>query len=68
MDSILVLWCLDANRFFELYTEWSAIGFEVVLIQKDDIRFKYIIVFASRNNNNAESNYSFYEGKSLGVI
>lgn len=40
-----------------------------MLIQKDDIRQKYIIAFAFRsNNNNIESKYLSYEGKDLAII
>nr|PNR63011.1 hypothetical protein PHYPA_001436 [Physcomitrium patens] len=45
----------------------NIIGLGVVLIQKDDIREKYVIAFASKSNNNVESNYSSSEGEALAI-
>jgi len=40
----------------------------VVLVQKDNVGLEYIIAFASRSNNNVESNYSSYEGEALATV
>ena len=39
-----------------------------VLAQKDDIGREYVVAFASRSNNNAESNYSSYAGEALAGV
>ena len=38
------------------------------MIQKDEERRDYVVVFASRNNNNAKSNYSSYKEEALAVV
>lgn len=38
------------------------------MIQKDDIRWKYIILFASKSNYNVKFNYSSYEREALTII
>jgi len=43
-------------------------GLGVVLAQKDNVGREYVIAFASRSNNNAESNYSSYKGEALAVV
>lgn len=39
-----------------------------VLTQNADEGREYVIAFASRSNNNAESNYSSYEGEALAAV
>ena len=58
----------DASRPFQLHTDWSAVGLGAVLTQKDDEGREYVVAFASRSNNNAESNYSSYEGEALAAV
>ena len=58
----------DATRPFQLHTDWSVVGLEAVLIQKDVEGREYVVAFASRSNNNAESNYSSYEGEALAAV
>ena len=43
-------------------------GLGAVLTQKDDVGREYVIAFASKSNNNAESNFSFYEGEVLAGV
>ena len=43
-------------------------GFGAVLAQKDDVGWEYVIAFTSKSNNNAESNYSSYEGEALAAV
>ncbi len=58
----------DARRPFQLHTDWSMLGIGAVLTQKDDDGKEYVIAYASRSNNNAESKYSSYEGECLAVV
>ena len=39
-----------------------------VLAQKDDVGREFVIAFATRSNNNTESNYSSYEGEALAAV
>lgn len=41
---------------------------KVILIQKNDIGWKYAIIFASKSNNNIKLNYSSYERKALVLV
>lgn len=68
LGSAPVLWHLDATRPFQLHTNWSAVGLGAVLTQKDDEGREHVVAFASRNNNNAESNYMSYEGEALAAV
>lgn len=58
----------DATRLFQLHKDWSAVGLEAVLTQKDEEGREYVVAFASRSNNNAESNYSSYEEEALAAV
>jgi hypothetical protein len=55
------------NRPFTLYTDWSRIGCGFILAQKDDDNLEYVVEYGSSTNNNAEANYSSYEGELLAV-
>jgi hypothetical protein len=46
----------------------SAFGIGVILGQLDEEGKEYVIAYASRSNNKAESNYFSYEGECLVVI
>jgi len=59
---------LDFSKVFILHTNWNAFGIGVILGQLDEEGKEYVIAYASRSNNKAESNYSSYEGECLAVI
>jgi hypothetical protein len=56
------------NKVFILHTNWSALGVGVILGQLDEEGKEYVIAYASRSNNKAESNHSSYEGECLVVV
>ncbi len=58
----------DFNKVFILHIDWSALGIGAILGQLDEEGKEHVIVYASRNNNKAESNYSSYEGDCLAVV
>jgi hypothetical protein len=58
----------DVSRAFQLHTDWSAVGLGAVLTQKDQEGKEYVVAYASRSNNSAESNYSSYEGEALAAV
>jgi hypothetical protein len=56
------------NKVFILHNDWSALGIGAILGQLDEEGKEYVIAYASRSNNKAESNYSSYEGECLVII
>ena len=54
---------MDYKRPFELHTDWAKTSPGAVLTQRDDDKNEYVIAYANRSNNRAESNYSNYEGE-----
>ncbi len=58
----------DFNKVFILHTHWSALGIGAILGQLDKEGKEYVIAYAFRSNNKAESNYSSYEGECLVVV
>ncbi len=58
----------DFSKVFILHTDWSALGIGVILGQLDEEGKEYVIAYASRSNNKAETNYSSYEGECFVVI
>jgi hypothetical protein len=58
----------DFSKVFILHIDWSALGIGVILGQLDEEGKEYVIAYASRNNNKAESNYFSYEGECLAII
>ena len=65
LGSMPVLRRPNATWPFQLHTDWSVVGLGAVLTEKDAGGQEYVVVFASRSNNNAESNYSSYEREAL---
>jgi hypothetical protein len=51
----------DFNKVFIFHTDWSAFGIKTIIGQLDEEGKEYVITYASRSNNKAESNYSSYE-------
>jgi hypothetical protein len=43
------------GRTYQLHTDWSSLGIGAVLTQMDDDGKEFVIVYASRSNNNAEA-------------
>jgi len=58
----------DFSKVFILHTDWSALGIGVILGQLDEEGKEYVITYASRSNNKAESNYFSYKGEYLVVV
>jgi hypothetical protein len=58
----------DFNKVLILHIDWSALGISAIIGQLDEESKEYVIAYASRNNNKAESNYSSYQGECLNVI
>ncbi len=58
----------DFSKVFILHTDWSALGIGAILGQLDEEGKEYVIAYASRSNNKAESNYSSYEGECFAVV
>jgi hypothetical protein len=52
---------LDFSKVFILHTDWSALGVRTILGQLDEEGKEYVIAYASRSNNKAESNYFSYK-------
>jgi hypothetical protein len=53
---------------YQLHTDWSSLGIGTVLTQMDDDGKEFMIAYVSRSNNNAEAQYSSYEGECLAAI
>jgi hypothetical protein len=58
----------DFNKVFILHNDWNALGIGPIFGQFDEENKEYVIVYASRNNNKAESNYFSYEGECLVIV
>ncbi len=58
----------DFSKVFILHTDQSALGIGVILGQLDEEGKEYVIAYAFRSNNKAESNYFSYEGECLAVV
>ncbi len=58
----------DFSRVFILHTNWNALGIGAILGQLDEENKEYVIAYASRSNNKAESNCFSYEGECLALI
>ena len=53
---------------FVLQTDWGQPGIGAVLSQLSDTDDEYVVAYASRSNNRAETNYSSYEGECLAAV
>ncbi|OAE30426.1 hypothetical protein AXG93_3483s1180 [Marchantia polymorpha subsp. ruderalis] len=53
---------------YQLHTNWSMLELGAVLTQRDDEGKKFVIAYASRSNNAAESRYSLYKGECLASL
>ena len=58
----------DHSLPFILYTDWNSNGLGVILAQVSSDGEEYVVAYASRSNNRAESNYSSYHGELLAAI
>jgi hypothetical protein len=58
----------DFNKVFILHTDRSALGIGVILGHLDEEGKEYVIAYAFRSNNKAESDYSSYEGECLAFV
>ena len=56
------------TRPFQLQTDWSQDGVGAVLIHYDEAGQEFVVAFASRSCNDAERNYSAYDGESLAAV
>ncbi len=56
---------LDFSKVFILHTNQSALGIGAILGQLDEEGKEYVIAYASRSNNKAESNYFSYKRECL---
>jgi hypothetical protein len=56
------------SKVFILHIYLSALGIGVIIGQLDEKDKEYVITYASRSNNKAESNYFSYEGECLAVV
>jgi hypothetical protein len=58
----------DFSKVFIVHTDWSALSIGAILGQLDEEDKEYVITYASRSNNKAESNYSSYKGECLAIV
>jgi hypothetical protein len=59
---------LDFSKVFIIHINWNAFGIGAILGQLDEEGKEYVITYASRNNNKAESNYSSYERECFTIV
>jgi len=59
---------LDFSKVFILQINWNAFGIGTILGQLDEEGKEYVITYAFRSNNKAESNYFSYEGECLAIV
>ena len=58
----------DYSQPFVLQTDWGQPGIGAVLSQQPSSTEEFVVAYASRSNNRAESNYSSYEGECLAAV
>jgi hypothetical protein len=58
----------DFSKVFILNTNWSALGSGAILGQLDEESKEYVITYAFRSNNKAESNYFSYKGECFVIV
>jgi hypothetical protein len=56
------------SKVFILHINWSALSIGVIIDQIDEKGKEFVIAYASRNNNKAESNYFSYEGECFAIV
>jgi hypothetical protein len=56
------------GRPFQLHTDWSMLGLGAMLTHCDDEGKEFMVAYASRSNNVAESRYSSYEEECLATV
>ncbi len=64
----LIMRRLIRGRPFQLHTDWNMLGLGAVLTQCDDEGKEFVVAYANRSNNAAESHYSSYEGECLATV
>jgi len=57
-----------SGRSYQMHMDWSFLETGAVLIHMDDDGKGFVVAFANRSNNNAEVQYSLYEGECLATI
>jgi len=56
------------SKVFILHIDWSAFSISAILGQFNEEGKEYVIAYASRINNKAESNYSSYKRECLAIV
>lgn len=60
--------CGGFKRKFLLSTDWSRLGIGAVLSQVDEEGNEFAVSFVGRSCNQAEKNYSSYDGECVAVV
>jgi hypothetical protein len=68
LSEFLIMRRPNFSKVFILHTNWNVLGIGAIFGQLDEEGKEYVIAYASRSNNKAESNYSSYEGECLTIV